>query len=125
MEKYVGLDNKSFHNGQYQNQNPGRIDNSKLFQTTHDGVRLRAGLMEEADYDAVPEEAWSRLKAWYGVVNDQHEVPRKVINSSTEGFIEDLRLEIYPIEFNLVVLRSSAPYEPAIKTFATYSRTSY
>lgn len=43
-----------------------------------DSYRLKRGLVESEDFILVPAEAWHKLLFWYGMVDDQPALERKV-----------------------------------------------
>ncbi|XP_060737314.1 ubiquitin carboxyl-terminal hydrolase 11 [Tachysurus vachellii] len=74
---------------------PGKIDNTELFDDL-DSYRLKLGLVESEDFILVPAEAWRKLLSWYGMVDDQPALERKVIDLPSV-----LKVEIYPVEIFL------------------------
>ncbi|XP_060788407.1 ubiquitin carboxyl-terminal hydrolase 11 isoform X2 [Neoarius graeffei] len=71
---------------------PGKIDNTELFDDL-DSYRLKERLVESEDFILVPAEAWHKLLSWYGMMNDQPALERKVIDLPST-----LKVEIYPVE---------------------------
>nr|CAB3267545.1 ubiquitin carboxyl-terminal hydrolase 15 [Phallusia mammillata] len=76
---------------------PGPIDNSGLF-TDDSYNELKDNLSEHYNYTLVPEKAWYLLVKWYGVVEDQPPIARKVI---ALGITQTTNVEIYPIKLKL------------------------
>ncbi|KAF7695684.1 ubiquitin carboxyl-terminal hydrolase 11 [Silurus meridionalis] len=74
---------------------PGGIDNTELFDDL-DSYRLKERLAEGEDFILVPAEAWRKLLSWYGKVEDQPALERKVIDLPST-----LKVEIYPVELFL------------------------
>uniref|UniRef100_A0A8D3E8R4 Ubiquitin carboxyl-terminal hydrolase n=1 Tax=Scophthalmus maximus TaxID=52904 RepID=A0A8D3E8R4_SCOMX len=56
---------------------PGQIDNTELFEDL-DSYHLKERLVENEDFVLVPAEAWHRLLTWYGMVDGQPPLERKV-----------------------------------------------
>uniref|UniRef100_A0A3B4ZGJ4 Ubiquitin carboxyl-terminal hydrolase n=1 Tax=Stegastes partitus TaxID=144197 RepID=A0A3B4ZGJ4_9TELE len=74
---------------------PGQIDNTELFEDL-DSYHLKERLVENEDFVLVPAEAWHKLLAWYGMVEDQPPLERKVVDLPST-----LKVEVYPIEIFL------------------------
>uniref|UniRef100_A0A8C5BPI0 Ubiquitin carboxyl-terminal hydrolase n=1 Tax=Gadus morhua TaxID=8049 RepID=A0A8C5BPI0_GADMO len=74
---------------------PGQIDNSELFED-QDSYHLKERLVENEDFMLVPAEAWRKLLAWYGLVEGQPALERKVVDLPST-----LKVEIYPVEVYL------------------------
>ncbi|XP_058245091.1 ubiquitin carboxyl-terminal hydrolase 11 isoform X1 [Hemibagrus wyckioides] len=74
---------------------PGKIDNTELFEDL-DSYRLKDRLVESEDFILVPAEAWRKLLSWYGMMDDQPALERKVIDLPST-----LKVEIYPVEIFL------------------------
>ncbi|CAL8324624.1 unnamed protein product [Merluccius merluccius] len=74
---------------------PGHIDNSELFED-QDSYHLKERLVENEDFMLVPAEAWRKLLAWYGLVEGQPALERKVVDLPST-----LKVEIYPVEVYL------------------------
>lgn len=49
-----------------------------------DSYHLKERLVENEDFMLVPAEAWHKLLAWYGMVDGQPALERKVTSSHTE-----------------------------------------
>lgn len=47
-----------------------------------DSYRLKEKLVENEDFVLVPAEAWQKLLSWYGMVDEQPSIKRKVKQSS-------------------------------------------
>ncbi|KAI4873399.1 hypothetical protein NFI96_012314 [Prochilodus magdalenae] len=74
---------------------PGQIDNTELFENL-DSYRLKERLVEHEDFILVPAEAWHKLLSWYGMLDGQPALERKVIDLPST-----LKVEIYPVEIFL------------------------
>uniref|UniRef100_A0A665UBU9 Ubiquitin carboxyl-terminal hydrolase n=1 Tax=Echeneis naucrates TaxID=173247 RepID=A0A665UBU9_ECHNA len=85
---------KEFVDGGDQNSSsfPGQIDNSDLFEDL-DSYHLKERLVENEDFVLVPAEAWHKLLAWYGMVDSQPPLERKVVDLPST-----LKVEVYPVE---------------------------
>ncbi|KAG7224402.1 hypothetical protein INR49_004744, partial [Caranx melampygus] len=71
---------------------PGQIDNTELFEDL-DSYHLKERLVENEDFMLVPAEAWHKLLAWYGMVESQPPLERKVVDLPST-----LKVEVYPVE---------------------------
>ncbi|XP_049920390.1 ubiquitin carboxyl-terminal hydrolase 11 isoform X1 [Epinephelus moara] len=74
---------------------PGQIDNTELFEDL-DSYHLKERLVENEDFMLVPAEAWHKLLAWYGMVDGQPPLERKVVDLPST-----LKVEVYPVEIFL------------------------
>uniref|UniRef100_A0A672I295 Ubiquitin carboxyl-terminal hydrolase n=1 Tax=Salarias fasciatus TaxID=181472 RepID=A0A672I295_SALFA len=74
---------------------PGEIDNTELFEDTL-SYRLKERLVENEDFVLVPVCVWNKLVSWYGVVEEQPAVERKVVDLPST-----LKVEVYPVEIFL------------------------
>ncbi|KAL3227405.1 hypothetical protein MRX96_048735, partial [Rhipicephalus microplus] len=97
--RYVGYDSWDTSNeiGE-QTTHPGPIDNSPLLREDNSG-EIRDHLIEDLDYLLVPQEAWDKMIAWYGLTQDQSPLPRKVIEIGL--FVKNCKVEVYPMELKL------------------------
>ncbi|XP_075751716.1 ubiquitin carboxyl-terminal hydrolase 15 isoform X1 [Rhipicephalus microplus] len=98
-KRYVGYDSWDTSNeiGE-QTTHPGPIDNSPLLREDNSG-EIRDHLIEDLDYLLVPQEAWDKMIAWYGLTQDQSPLPRKVIEIGL--FVKNCKVEVYPMELKL------------------------
>ena len=64
-----------------------------------DGVTLKEHLIDELDYNLLSEEAWFKLVSWYGVISDQHTLPRKVVEHGM--YLKSCKVEVYLMELKL------------------------
>uniref|UniRef100_A0A8C8DEH9 ubiquitinyl hydrolase 1 n=1 Tax=Oncorhynchus tshawytscha TaxID=74940 RepID=A0A8C8DEH9_ONCTS len=74
---------------------PGQIDNTELFEEL-DSYHLKERLVENEDFVLIPAEAWRNLLAWYGMVDDQPALERKVVDLPST-----VKIEVYPVEIFL------------------------
>ncbi|XP_017288455.2 ubiquitin carboxyl-terminal hydrolase 11-like [Kryptolebias marmoratus] len=74
---------------------PGLIDNTDLFEDL-DSFHLKERLAENEDFVLVPAEAWHKLLVWYGMVDGQPALERKVVDLPST-----LKVEVYPVEIFL------------------------
>ncbi|XP_064779521.1 ubiquitin carboxyl-terminal hydrolase 11-like isoform X2 [Oncorhynchus masou masou] len=74
---------------------PGQIDNTELFEEL-DSYHLKERLVENEDFVLIPAEAWRNLLAWYGMVDDQPALERKVVDLPST-----VKVEVYPVEIFL------------------------
>ncbi|GAB1602017.1 ubiquitin carboxyl-terminal hydrolase 15-like [Argonauta hians] len=96
-KKYVGFDSwDSFSVGD-QSANPGPIDNKTLFK--EDMCTLKEHLIDELDYVLIPTEGWNKLVSWYGTVDGQEPIARKVIEQGM--FVKHCKVEVYLIDLKL------------------------
>jgi len=96
-KKFVGYDTGDQSGAGDEQNNPGPIDNSCLFQA--DAHTLKKHLIDELDYNLLPEEGWFKLVSWYGVTLDQQALPKKVLEHGL--FVKNLKIEVYLREVKL------------------------
>jgi len=98
-KKYVGFDTGDQSGAGDEQNNPGPIYNSGLFQA--DAFTLKEHLRKERDYTCMllPEEGWFKLVSWYGVTSDQQALPRKVVEHGP--YRKNLTVEVYLREVKL------------------------
>uniref|UniRef100_A0A673I0D6 Ubiquitin carboxyl-terminal hydrolase n=1 Tax=Sinocyclocheilus rhinocerous TaxID=307959 RepID=A0A673I0D6_9TELE len=97
-KKYVGFDSWDLYNVGEHNLYPGPIDNSGLF-SDHKSQTLKEHLIDELDYVLVPTEAWNKLVSWYGCLEGQKPIIRKVVEHGM--FVKHCKVEVYLLELNL------------------------
>merc|ERR1719300_88994 len=104
FKKYVGIEGASFDSGgkedvsnEDESQNPGPIDNKPLLKD--DDSDIRDHLIDEMDYSLVPEEAWDLISKYFGIVEGQQPIKRKVVEHGM--FVKHCKVEVYFIEFQL------------------------
>ncbi|XP_007425865.1 ubiquitin carboxyl-terminal hydrolase 4 [Python bivittatus] len=97
-KKYVGFDSWDLYNVGEPNLFPGPIDNSGLF-TDSETQTLKEHLIEELDYVLVPTEAWNKLANWYGCMEGQKPIVRKVVEYGL--FVKHCKVEVYLLELKL------------------------
>ncbi|XP_038154331.1 ubiquitin carboxyl-terminal hydrolase 11 [Cyprinodon tularosa] len=71
---------------------PGRIDNAELFEDL-DSFHLKERLVENEDFTLVPAAAWNKLLLWYGMMDGQPALERKVVDLPST-----MKVEVYPVE---------------------------
>ena len=64
-----------------------------------DGCTLKEHLIDELDYNLLPEEAWFKLTSWYGVISDQRALQRKVVEHGM--YVKNCKVEVYLIGVKL------------------------
>ncbi|KAM6325660.1 ubiquitin carboxyl-terminal hydrolase 4 isoform 2-T2 [Podargus strigoides] len=77
---------------------PGPIDNSGLFGDP-ETQSLKEHLIDELDYVLVPTEAWNKLVTWYGCMDGQQPIVRKVVEYGL--FVKHYKVEVYLLELKL------------------------
>uniref|UniRef100_A0A3B3ZMD5 Ubiquitin carboxyl-terminal hydrolase n=1 Tax=Periophthalmus magnuspinnatus TaxID=409849 RepID=A0A3B3ZMD5_9GOBI len=97
-KKYVGFDSWDMYNVGEPSLYPGPIDNSGLF-SDQDTQALKEHLIDELDYVLVPTEAWNKLVSWYGCLEGQRPIVRKVVEHGM--FVKHCKVEVYLLELNL------------------------
>uniref|UniRef100_A0A673AM62 Ubiquitin carboxyl-terminal hydrolase n=1 Tax=Sphaeramia orbicularis TaxID=375764 RepID=A0A673AM62_9TELE len=60
---------------------------------------LKEHLIDELDYVLVPTEAWNKLVSWYGCLEGQRPIVRKVVEHGM--FVKHCKVEVYLLELNL------------------------
>ncbi|KAJ3602807.1 hypothetical protein NHX12_030555 [Muraenolepis orangiensis] len=97
-KKYVGFDSWDMYNVGEHSLFPGPIENSGLFSDQETQV-LKEHLIDELDYVLVPTEAWNKLVSWYGCLEGQRPIVRKVVEHGM--FVKHCKVEVYLLELNL------------------------
>ncbi|XP_049572094.1 ubiquitin carboxyl-terminal hydrolase 4 isoform X11 [Orcinus orca] len=97
-KKYVGFDSWDMYSVGEHNLFPGPIDNSGLFSDP-ESQTLKEHLIDELDYVLVPAEAWNKLLNWYGCVEGQQPIVRKVVEHGL--FVKHCKVEVYLLELKL------------------------
>ncbi|XP_006630766.2 ubiquitin carboxyl-terminal hydrolase 4 [Lepisosteus oculatus] len=97
-KKYVGFDSWDMYNVGEFSLYPGPIDNSGLF-SDHETQTIKEHLIDELDYVLVPTEAWNKLLSWYGCVEGQQPIIRKVVEHGM--FVKHCKVEVYLLELKL------------------------
>jgi hypothetical protein len=64
-------------------------------------LTLKPNLVEKLDYVLVPAEAYSKLKATFGVERSEHEIERSIIESGL--FKKQMKVEVYPLMLRVAV----------------------
>lgn len=90
---------------------PGPIDNGSLLDAGHN---LKLDSIEGTNYELVPEELWTKMVQWHGIVNDYTPLMRRVI---------ELRPNYNVVDVHLFRLKCSndLSFEPSI--YLNFSRT--
>lgn len=65
--------------------------------------KLKENLIDELDYMLVPEEAWLKLVDWYGMMDGQVSIGRKVIEQGL--FVKHRKVEVYLMDLKLCSYR--------------------
>nr|XP_009671394.1 PREDICTED: ubiquitin carboxyl-terminal hydrolase 4 [Struthio camelus australis] len=60
---------------------------------------LKEHLIDELDYVLVPTEAWNKLVTWYGCIDGQEPIVRKVVEYGL--FVKHCKVEVYLLELKL------------------------
>ncbi|XP_064012715.1 ubiquitin carboxyl-terminal hydrolase 4 isoform X2 [Pogoniulus pusillus] len=97
-KKYVGLDSWDVFAAGDPSLFPGPIDNSGLF-VDPETQTLKEHLIDDLDYILVPAEAWDKLVTWYGCIDGQQPIVRKVVESGL--FVKHYKVEVYLLELKL------------------------
>uniref|UniRef100_A0A8C7FTX1 Ubiquitin carboxyl-terminal hydrolase n=1 Tax=Oncorhynchus kisutch TaxID=8019 RepID=A0A8C7FTX1_ONCKI len=97
-KKYVGFDSWDMYNVGEHSLYPGPVDNSGLF-SDHETQILKEHLIDELDYVLVPTEAWNKFVSWYGCLEGQRPIVRKVVEHGM--FVKHCKVEVYLLELNL------------------------
>ncbi|KAM4893875.1 ubiquitin carboxyl-terminal hydrolase 4 isoform 1-T1 [Sylvia borin] len=107
-KKYVGFDTWDMFGAGDPNLFPGPVDNAGLFPGPIDNSglfgdpetqSLKEHLIDELDYVLVPTEAWNKLVAWYGCIDGQQPIVRKVVEYGL--FVKHYKVEVYLLELKL------------------------
>lgn len=97
-KRYVGYDIWEASNVGEQTTHPGPIDNSPLLKEDNSGD-LKLHLVDDLDYLLLPQEAWEKMVAWYGLMPGQAPLERKVIEIGI--FVKNLKVEVYLLDLKL------------------------
>ncbi|XP_076202359.1 ubiquitin carboxyl-terminal hydrolase 4 isoform X2 [Aptenodytes patagonicus] len=97
-KKYVGFDSWDMFGVGDPGLFPGPIDNSGLFGDP-ETQSLKEHLIDELDYVLVPTEAWNKLVTWYGCIDGQQPIVRKVVEYGL--FVKHYKVEVYLLELKL------------------------
>ncbi|XP_029899537.1 ubiquitin carboxyl-terminal hydrolase 4 isoform X2 [Aquila chrysaetos chrysaetos] len=97
-KKYVGFDSWDMFGAGDPGLFPGPIDNSGLFGDP-ETQSLKEHLIDELDYVLVPTEAWNKLVRWYGCIDGQQPIVRKVVEYGL--FVKHYKVEVYLLELKL------------------------
>ncbi|XP_009991770.1 PREDICTED: ubiquitin carboxyl-terminal hydrolase 4 [Chaetura pelagica] len=97
-KKYVGFDSWDMFGAGDPGLYPGPIDNSGLFSDPETQT-LKEHLIDELDYVLVPTEAWNKLVTWYGCIEEQQPIVRKVVEYGL--FVKHYKVEVYLLELKL------------------------
>ncbi|XP_074909170.1 ubiquitin carboxyl-terminal hydrolase 4 isoform X3 [Buteo buteo] len=97
-KKYVGFDSWDIFGAGDPGLFPGPIDNSGLFGDP-ETQSLKEHLIDELDYVLVPTEAWNKLVKWYGCIDGQQPIVRKVVEYGL--FVKHYKVEVYLLELKL------------------------
>ncbi|KAI1905468.1 hypothetical protein AGOR_G00016510 [Albula goreensis] len=97
-KKYVGFDSWDKYQMGDQNVYPGPVDNSGLLKDG-DVLALKEHLIDELDYILVPTEGWNKLVSWYGLMDSQEPIARKVVEQGM--FVKHCKVEVYLTELKL------------------------
>ncbi|NXW41002.1 UBP4 hydrolase, partial [Nyctiprogne leucopyga] len=97
-KKYVGFDSWDMFGEGDPALFPGPVDNSGLFSDPETQT-LKEHLIDELDYILVPTEAWNKLVAWYGCIDGQQPIMRKVVEYGL--FVKHYKVEVYLVELKL------------------------
>ncbi|NXC49352.1 UBP4 hydrolase, partial [Penelope pileata] len=104
-KRYVGYDKRDASSVGDPNLFPGPIDNSELLGDA-ETQSLKEHLVAQLHYVLLPGSAWQRLLSWYGCVDGQQPLARKVMEFGL--YAKHYEVEIYPLELKLS--ESSNPY---------------
>ncbi|XP_078727360.1 ubiquitin carboxyl-terminal hydrolase 15-like isoform X1 [Lampetra fluviatilis] len=96
-KKFVRFDSWDMHQMGQQSL-PGPVDNSGLLKETEEQT-LKENLIDELDYVLVPTEAWNKLVSWYGCMEGQKPIARKVVEHGM--FVKHCKVEVYLTELKL------------------------
>ncbi|KAK2169554.1 hypothetical protein NP493_1186g00003 [Ridgeia piscesae] len=97
-KKYVGFDAWDAGSVRDETVLPGPIDNSPLCKEGTNNT-LKEHLIDEVDYNLMPDDAWKKLVMWYGIVNTDMVLSRKVIEQGM--FMKHCKVEVYLVELKL------------------------
>ncbi|XP_016849392.2 uncharacterized protein LOC107982896 [Anolis carolinensis] len=94
-QRYVGFESWDLYYAGKHDYYPGPIDNSKLVEDSETQTLKRYSI-EGVDYEVIPIEAWNKLVNWYGCIERQRPIERKVVEYGE--YFKYCKVEIYPSE---------------------------
>uniref|UniRef100_A0A8C3LGE2 Ubiquitin carboxyl-terminal hydrolase n=1 Tax=Chrysolophus pictus TaxID=9089 RepID=A0A8C3LGE2_CHRPC len=103
-KRYVGYDRWDVSGVGDPNLFPGPIDNACLL-SDGESQSLKEHLIAQLDYVLVPSSAWQKLVSWYGCIEGQQPIVRKVMEFGL--YAKHCEVEVYPLELKLC--ESSSP----------------
>uniref|UniRef100_A0A803YC32 Ubiquitin carboxyl-terminal hydrolase n=1 Tax=Meleagris gallopavo TaxID=9103 RepID=A0A803YC32_MELGA len=103
-KRYVGYDRWDVSGVGDPNLFPGPIDNACLLNDG-ESQSLKEHLIAQLDYVLVPSSAWQKLVSWYGCIEGQQPIVRKVMEFGL--YAKHCEVEVYPLELKLC--ESSSP----------------
>ncbi|XP_071961505.1 ubiquitin carboxyl-terminal hydrolase 15-like [Antedon mediterranea] len=113
-KKYVGYDSWDMYNVGQETAFPGPVDNSQLLKLMDEGSVLKENLIDDLDYVLVPTSAWEKLILWYGIMEGQEPIARKVVEHGM--FVKHCKVEVYLMELKLC--KNSNPTDCVSKQFS-------
>ncbi|KAK3103303.1 hypothetical protein FSP39_018356, partial [Pinctada imbricata] len=111
-KKYVGFDQWDNYNVGEKEAHPGPIDNTPLLK--EDSNDLKEHLIDQLDYMLLPKDAWDKMVSWYGLINGQEPIARKVIEQGM--FVKHCKVEVYLMDVKLC--ENSKLEEPIVRNFS-------
>ncbi|XP_065605504.1 ubiquitin carboxyl-terminal hydrolase 4 [Cyrtonyx montezumae] len=103
-KRYVGYDRWDVSGVGDPNLFPGPMDNACLLGDG-EAPSLKEHLIAQLDYVLVPSSAWQKLVSWYGCIEGQQPIVRKVMEFGL--YAKHYEVEVYPLELKLY--ESSSP----------------
>ncbi|XP_048813987.1 ubiquitin carboxyl-terminal hydrolase 4 [Lagopus muta] len=97
-KRYVGYDRWDVSGVGDPNLFPGPIDNACLLNDG-ESQSLKEHLIAQLDYVLVPSSAWQKLVSWYGCIEGQQPIVRKVMEFGL--YAKHCEVEVYPLELKL------------------------
>ncbi|XP_062825522.1 ubiquitin carboxyl-terminal hydrolase 4-like [Anolis carolinensis] len=97
-KRYVGFESWDLYYAGKPDHYPGPIDNSKLFEDSETQT-LKKYRMNRVDYEVIPIAAWNKLVSWYGCIEGQRPIERKVVEHGK--YFKHCEVEVYPSELKL------------------------
>ncbi|XP_005145911.2 ubiquitin carboxyl-terminal hydrolase 4-like [Melopsittacus undulatus] len=99
-KKYVGFNSWERDGAGDPSRFPGPVDNSGLFSDPETQT-LKERLVSALHFVLVPPEGWNKLVMWYGCMEGQQPIVRKVVEYGR--FSKHLEVEVYLLELKLCV----------------------
>ncbi|XP_071952506.1 uncharacterized protein [Antedon mediterranea] len=115
-KKYVGYDRWDMNNVGHSNVFPGPVNNSQLLTVVNGDSVLKENLIDDLDYVLVPTTAWKKFVLWYGIIEGQEPISRKVVLHGM--IVKHCKVEVYLMELKLCKISNQGQTDFVTKKFS-------